>query len=376
MFSWDSLRARRARKPRRRVGPVAPERLEGRALMAYTSLGFSLADLAVSGVASPVAQWGGTVTVDVTLQNLGASTIVEPTSLVPPLQVGVGPDGTVSPPYYTPSQADAAGATIGVFLVPRGRGPASGFKLGTIEAPALGQNNIEQFRATLALPDRPAGFPGRGPYTIRLVANDDRTVLESNYRNNVSPAIPIQITAAPATPVLRVVSFDLPERGLIPGDVVAPRIQVANIGNASLTSDVEVAIVASTTPDFNLGSSIVSLYTIPGGIGGVNSTPMPRSARHSLGVLDPRHAIVAPRSDLATINGELATLPTSPSTYYLGVVVDPFNKLNLPNQPANRLEMIKIVSAIPGETPSGVVGDAATLPFQFPPDGVPIGVTY
>jgi hypothetical protein len=376
VFSWDSFRARRARRPRRRIGAVAPERLEGRALMAYTSLGFSLADLAVTGEASPVAQWGGTVTVDVTLRNLGASTITEPTSLTPPLQVGVGPDGSVSPPYYTPSQAGAAGSTIGVFLVPRGRGPAAGVKLGTIEAPGLGQNNIEQFRTTLTIPERPAGFPGRGPYSIRLVANDGRTVLESNYRNNVSPAIPIQLTAAPATPTLRVVSFDLPDRGLIPGDVIAPRIQVANIGNASVTEDVEVAVVASTSPDFNVGSSIVSLYTIPGGIGGVNSTPLPIAARHLRGPRDLRHNIITPQSDVATINGGLATLPISPPTYYLGVVIDPFNKLNLPNQPANRLEMIKIVSAIPGETPTVVVGGPATQPFQYPPDGVPVGVIY
>ena len=62
------------------------------------------------------------------------------------------------------------------------------------------------------------------------------------------PATPPADTAAPATPELRVSSFDLPERGLVPGDVIAPRIQIANLGAAAVTSDIEVAVMASTEP--------------------------------------------------------------------------------------------------------------------------------
>lgn len=376
MFSWDSLRARRARRARRRVGPTAPERLEGRELMAYTSLGFSLADLAVTGESAPAAQWGGTLTVDVTLRNLGASTITEPTALTPPFQVGVGPDGTVNPPYYTPSQADAAESTIAVFLVPRGKGLAQGVKVGSIDAPAVGQNSIERFQATLTLPQQPAGYPAAGGYTLRLVANYDRNVLESSYSNNVSPPMLVNLTAAPATPTLRAVSFDLPKAGLSPGDVIAPQIQIANLGAATLTSDVEVAVVASTSPDFNLGSSVVSLYTISGGLGGVNSTPLPNAARHARGTRWMRNNIVTQRNNVVTINGGNATLPTSPSTYYIGIVIDPYNKLNLPNQPANRLELVKLVSTVNGQASSGAVGSSSAYVFQNPPDGVPVGVTY
>jgi len=184
-------------------------------------------------------------------------------------------------------------------------------------------------------------------------------VLESNYRNNVSPAIPVTLTPRPATPTLRVTSFALPDRGLVPGDVIAPRIQIANIGAAALTSDVEVAVVASTSRDFTLGSSIVSLYTIPGGIGGMNSTPLPNASRHGRLPRDPRHNIITPNNNVATVDGGLATLPLTPPTYFLGVVNDPYNKLNLPNQPANRLEMIKVVSAVGGEPATGVVGPGA-----------------
>ena len=103
--------------------------------MAYSALGFSLADLAITGESAPTATWGGPLTLEVTLQNLGASTIVEPTSLVPATQVEVGPDGSLVPSYYTPSQSDAPDTTVAVYLVPRGRGLASGVQVGVIEAP-------------------------------------------------------------------------------------------------------------------------------------------------------------------------------------------------------------------------------------------------
>lgn len=374
MFTWESFRASRARRARRRMGPAAPERLEGRELMAYTSLGFSLADLAIRGESAPATQWGGTLTVDVTLQNLGASTITEPTALTPPFQVAVGPDGTVNPPYYTPSQADAVDSTIAVFLVPRGRALGAGVQIGTIEAPYVPQNSLQQLQATLTLPERPAGFAATGAYTVRLVANYDRNVLESNYRNNVSPPLNVTLTPAPAEASLRAIAFDLPVRGLSPGDVIAPQIQIANLGAAAVTSDVEVAVVASTSPDFNLGSSIVATYTISGGIGGVNSTPLPNGARLGRGPRWLRNNIITPRNNVVTINGGNATLPVEPATYYIGIVIDPNDKLNLPNRPANRLELVKVVSTVSGGEATGVVGSASTFDFQLPPDGVAVGV--
>ncbi len=374
MVSRDSFRARQARRARR-TGLAAPERLEDRQLMAYSGLGFSLADLAVTGESAPTASWGGPLTLQVRLQNLGASTIIEPTSLVPATQVEIGPDGAVVPSYFTPSQSDAPDTTVAVFLVPRGRGIGGGIQVGVIEAPSLSQNNIEQFEATITLPERPAGFPDSGAFTVRLVANADRTVLESNYRNNVSPPLNVRLTPTPATPALRAITFDLPG-GLAPGDVVAPYIQIANLGAAPLTSDVEVAVVASTTPEFNLGSSVVSLYTIGGGVPGLNSVPLPNSARHGRGFRAlQRNNIITPRSNVVTIQGANVALPTTPSSYYLGVVIDPYNKLNLPNQPADRLELVRRVSADGGDlSPTGVVTTPGVFPFQYPPDGAPIGV--
>lgn len=342
--------------------------------MAYTSLGFSLADVAVSGVSAPETSWGDTLTIAVTVQNTGASTIVEPLSLIPPSQIRTGPDGQPVPSYAVPSRADASGMTIGVYLVPNGRPRAGRVKIGEIAAPALSQNSIEQFDATVALPERPAGFPAAGNFSIRLVANESRTVLESNYRNNLSAPIPVRLLPAPATPTLRAVKLDLPAN-LVPGDTVFPTVQIANLGSAAIPAGtpVDVALVASTTPDFNLGSSIVSVETIDTGFPGVNNTPGPRwkgpkGAIHALG------NSLQPPNNIVTFAGPLATLPTSPDFYYIGIVIDPENKLNLPNQPANRLEVIQTVEARPGQEPGGVIVSPSLLPFQYPADGRPIGI--
>ena len=70
-----------------------------------------------------------------------------------------------------------------------------------------------------------------------------------------------------------------------------------------------------------------------------------------------------------------ATLPTSPSKYYLGLVIDPNNILTQLSLPANRLELIRTVGpATSGLPPAGVVSTPLSPPaFPNPPDGVPIG---
>ncbi|MGZ3381959.1 MAG: hypothetical protein ACXVBB_17080, partial [Isosphaeraceae bacterium] len=69
------------------------------------------------------------------------------------------------------------------------------------------------------------------------------------------------------------------------------------------------------------------------------------------------------------------TLPTSPSTYYLGLVIDPKITLTQLSLPANRLELIRTVGpATSGLPPAGVVSTTPlSQPFPNPPDGVPIG---
>jgi hypothetical protein len=355
------------------------EQLEQRQVMSYTSLGYSLADLKISGLAGPVATWGSTYTVTVQLQNTGASTFVEPLSLTPPSQVSVGPDGATVPPYYTPSQADAASSQVGIFLAPRARSLAGAIEIGTATAPAISQNDIERFNVSLTLPQQPAGFRATGVFYIRLVANTTHSVLESNFNNNVSAPLPVRFIT-PALPQLQATALDLPDQ-LQPGDTVAPTFQITNLGtaNTALQGPVQVALVASTTPDFNLGSSIVGLYTLPAGIPGQSDAPVRTSARHHARLQGSAvyNNNVTQGANVETYTGTAVTLPTSPATYFLGVVIDPNNTLHQLSLPANRLEQIRQVGPpIAGLPPAGVVSTPPTPVPQFPnpPNGQTIGL--
>jgi hypothetical protein len=191
VLPWETLRARDDRRARRRTDLAALEQLEGRQLLSYSSLGYSLPDLKISGLAGPVASWGSTYQVTVVLQNTGASTIIEPLSLVPASEVTVV-NGSLVPPYYVPSSADAAASQVGIYLAPRPHSLAGAKEIGTATAQALSQNDIERFNVSLTLPQQPTGFRAAGVYYIRLVANQTQSVLESNFSNNVSAPIPVR----------------------------------------------------------------------------------------------------------------------------------------------------------------------------------------
>ena len=64
------------------------------------------------------------------------------------------------------------------------------------------------------------------------------------------------------------------------------------------------------------------------------------------------------------------TLPTSPSTYYLGVVIDPYNTLKQLSLPANRLELIRTVGpSTSGLPPAGVVSTPLSHRSRTRPTG-------
>ena len=378
MLPWETLRARDDRRARRRTDLAGLEQLEGRQLLSYSSLGYSLPDLKISGLAGSVASWGGSYQVTVVLQNTGASTIIEPLSLVPASEVTVGPDGSLVPPYYVPSSADAAASQVGIYLAPRPHSLAGAIEIGTATAQALSQNDIERFNVSLTLPQQPAGFRAAGVYYIRLVANQTQSVLESSFSNNVSAPIPVRFISQ-ALPQLQATALDLPDV-LQPGDTVVPTFQITNLGTANTDTQapVQVALVASVTPDFNLGSSIVALYTLPAGIPGQSSAPVKNNAHHHARLYGSTiyNNNVTPAQNVETYTATMpATLPTSPSKYYLGLVIDPNNTLTQLSLPANRLELIRTVGpATSGLPPAGVVSTTPlSQPFPNPPDGVPIG---
>ena len=275
-----------------------------------------------------------------------------------------------------PARPTRGKTEVGIYLGPRAHSLAGSVQIGTMTAPALGQNDIEQVEVPLTLPSQPSGFPSTGVLYIHLVANQTQTVVESSYRNNISQAIPVRFISR-ALPELRVSALDVPPV-MQPGDTITPTFRVTNLGTAGTNSQgpVEVALVASVTPDFNLGSSIVALYTLPQGIPGQSSTPVQGTARHHRrlrGGLASDNNVV-PARNVETFTGTAVTLPASPDTYFLGIVIDPNNKLTQLSMPSNRLEQIRPVGPpIPGLPPAGVVSAPLVLKFPNPPDGTPIG---
>jgi hypothetical protein len=346
---------RQERRNRRRTGLAALERLEPRELLAFTTLGFSLPQLVVSGEAGPRASWGGSLDVSVFLQNIGSSTTTEPTAQAP----------------GDTSQADAGDSTIEVVLTRSAKSFKGAVVLGTIDAPPVPQNNFEQLTDMFTLPSRPSGFPNTGKFYVRFIANSNGAILQANPgHGNISKAVPVTL-AARALPELRATALYVPDV-MQPGDTISPTITVENLGTADtdLQAPVQVALVASVTPTFTLGSSIVALYTI-GNIPAVSQTPTAGDYK----TFAQNSVNAAPNT--ITFTGAPVTLPTTPGTYYLGVVVDPNGKINQLSLPSNVFSLIHTVG--PGNTgsglpPAGVVNPAGnTGVFPTAPNGQIIG---
>ena len=335
MLPSDSRPLRPERRAPRRTSLVALERLETRDLMAFSSLGYSLPDLTVSGKAGAVAAWGGTLGVTASVDNIGTSTITNPIAQAP---------GDVT-------TADASASTVAVLITPHRNSLRGAIELGTIAAPAISQNSIAQISQTFTLPSRPAGFGANGQFFVRLVANSTGSVLESNANNNISAPIPVSLTRA-ALPLLRAVELGVPST-MSPGDTIIPTISIANFGSAPSGAPLQVALVASTSKSFTVGSSIVALYGL---------TSIPGASTGS--------------DYVYTFTGPAVTLPTSPGHYYLGVVVDPYGKINELSLPANALELIRNVGPpTSGLSPAGVVSAANKNPFPIAANGEFVGIS-
>jgi hypothetical protein len=343
------------RRARRRTNLADLERLEERALLAFSNLGFSLPDLTISGIAGPVAAWGGTLNVTATIKNQGATTTTNPIAQAP----------------GDPSTADAPASTVTVLITPRRSSLAGAVSLGSFVAPAVPQNSLEMVTESFTLPARPAGFRGAGgKFFIRLVVNSNHQVLEANTTNDLSRPIAVSVVSQ-ALPELRATALYVPPV-MQPGDTIAPVIQVENIGTAA-SGPVEVALVASTTKSFTAGSSIVALYTL-------NETPalssIPSASETPTGgnILSYAQNLTPP-GNVVTITGAPVTLPTSPATYFLGVVVDPFGLIKQLSVPKNNFTLIHDVGPpIPNLPPAGVVSAANNFPFPEPASGNLIGI--
>ncbi len=316
--------------------------------MAASALGFSLPDLSIEGSVGTRAAWGGTLGVIATVINTGTSTITNPIAQAPGSQ----------------TTADAPSSTVSVVITPRHK-LSHGITIGTFQAPPVSQNSLEQIADAFPLPPRPAGFQA-GKFFVHLIVNSTGTVLESNNRNNGTP--PLKVVVAPAAlPELRATDLELPAT-LQPGDTVEPTIQITNFGTANSGQPIEVALVASTTPNFTVGSSIVALYSLQTNI-------PPASAVPPGGIIAAFSQTLNPLTNSFTFTGPAVTLPTSPATYFLGVVVDPYGKIPQLSLPANPLAEIRTVGPpVNGLPPAGVVSTPNSNAFPFSPSGTFIGI--
>jgi len=354
-----------ARRGRRRTDLAAPVRLEERTLLAFSPLGFSPPEFAISGEAGPRAAWGGELNVSVYLQNIGASTITQPMSQAPATQAPI--TGT---PYGPVGSADAPDSVVAVWLSKSPRNLKGAVELGTIEAPPVSQNNVEQLTEQFTLPSRPAGFAGAGgKFYVWFEANSTNQVLELTRKNNLSKPVPVMVTGQPL-PELRAIALGIP-KSLKPGDTIAPQIQVENLGTADPDAQgpVTVDLVASVTRSFTLGSSIVASYTVDS-IPAVSQTPTKGNYKTFA------QLILSQPANVVTINGAAVTLPTSPRKYFLGVVVDPLGKIKQLSLPQNNFSLIRVVGGPPasGLPPAGVVSAANTDQFPTAPSGNVIGL--
>jgi hypothetical protein len=360
---WYTREARALKRARRRRDLGALQHLESRALLAFSSLGFSLPDLTITGQAGPRAAWGGVLDVSAILQNIGASTITEPLSQTPPTTAP-----TPGSPYGSTSTADAPDTTVAVLLSRSPKSLKGAVTLGTIEAPPLSQNSVEQLSDSFALPSRPRGFSG-GKFYVWFVANSTNSTLEVTRANNISRPVAVQLTSEPL-PELRAIALALPS-SLSPGDTVIPEIQIENFGtaNPNLQGPVTVDLVASVTRSFTLGSSIIASYTVDS-IPAVSETPTGGDYKTFA-----QHIINQP-NNVVTISGSAVTLPVSPGKYFLGVVVDPNGAISQLSLPRNNFTLIRVVGPKTKHLPpAGVTSSANTGQFPNSPGGTLIGVT-
>jgi hypothetical protein len=352
----EARRPRRDGRARRRPTFAALERLETRALLTYSPTGIATPDLTISGYAAPVAAWGGPFSVTVDIQNLGTATSIQPLSRAP----------------GSTSGADAGAFAVTVYLSTSPRfdvfGPRQppAINIGTFVLPGLAQNSLVEGTATFTLPPHPAGFPNySGRLYVTFQVNSTESVPESSFTNNIGHATsPVKLE--PPLPELSAVALDVPPV-MQPGDTIQPNIEVANLGtmDTGLQGPVTVVLVASRTPRFGPGSRILATYQIEN-LSSQSLVPMKQPILGDVNITTPLN--------IETLRGAPVTLPTSPSNYYIGVIVDPNRQIHqihdLTRRATRPFQLAhRVGPPIPNLPPAGVLtspSSALTNPFPFP----------
>ena len=345
------------------------ELLEQRELLAGSPfvpspLGHARAELTISGYASSSASWGQPLGLTVDLMNIASEPEVEPLNRI----VGTAQEAASG------SISDAPAEQVAVFASRSPKFSRRAVVVGVFTAPSVPQNSVVPFSTSITLPSRPAGLPGDGGHIyLFFLANAGRNVPEVTLKNNVSNPSLVQIVAP--FPQLQAVALGVPPV-IQPGDTIAPVIQVANFGpvDTDAQGPVTVALVASVTPTFGPGSSILAQYTIAN-IPGVDDAPSKTPVYSNANVTLPDNVV--------EIDGTPITLPSTPSQYYIGVVVDPFGAIKQVGQigsfraSSNSFELSHVVGppiiGLPsaGTAPPGTVTTGTVFPS--PVSGLGVG---
>jgi hypothetical protein len=289
--------------------------------MTYSPLGYSLPNLNVTGYAAQEAAWGGSFAVDVTVQNQGASSLIEPTHLAQTTT-----DPTTGAVTITPSDADSLPTTVDVYAGTKPNSTTGLVKIDSIAIPAVLQNSQYTTSTVFSLPSRPAGFPSNGGhvYITFIVEGTQTAAIKGQYPDFYRVPLPVKIVNP--LPNLQVVAEDLPA-SLQPGDVITPTIRIANLGatDPGLQGPVTVQLVASLDKNFGPGDSVVGSYVIQS-LPGLSEVPT--QSPTTTGADD-----LTPTSNVNTTTLGPLKLPTSPGFYYLGIEIDPTASIKMTHPP-------------------------------------------
>lgn len=315
MVRLNARRERRGLRDRQRSAQLGAERLEGRQLMAYTALGYSLPDLTVTGYAAPTAAYGGGLAVTVDVQNLGASTLTDPLAQEP---------GSLA-------HADAGPTTVAVYISPTRHFGKGSVKIGEISVAGALQNSLVHQTANLRLPGQLPGLPRPGGHVFVEFQLDPGATGQDFDRTNNVYVDPTPVQLSPNLPDLRTVGFEVPPV-LQPGDTIQPNIRIENLGTVNSNfqgKPVVVELIASLGKSVGAGSTLLASYTISNVaplaatptksflVGDVNLNPTP-----SVGDLVTVGNTSTTQPNIVTIFGAPLTLPRGPRIYNIGVVID------------------------------------------------------
>ena len=194
-------------------------------------------------------------------------------------------------------------------------------------------------------PRIPSGFPVHGRLYIRLVANVTNAIIQSSNANNVSPAIPVRFITRPC----RSLRVTRARRCLRP---CSPATRSRRPSGSPTRARPTRPSSGHRGGAGGLGLPRTSTWAARSS----RSTPCPRrsrpgraprlrgraqaSATSSARDLRADHDTPGERGDVHRRGGDAAD---EPGPYFLGVVIDPNNKLPQLSLPTNRLEQIRVV---------------------------------